>query len=71
MNHKTAEMEVIDRIRARAYRIFEERGGEFGHDHEDWLRAEQEVYEELLRGAGPVEEDEEQIEVEPGVLVGR
>jgi hypothetical protein len=72
MKHKTGEMEVMDRIRARAYQIFEERGGEFGRDHEDWLRAEEEVYEELLRGTGPVEEEEEQVEVGPAaVLVGR
>jgi hypothetical protein len=34
--------EVI--IRARAYRFYEERGREHGHDLEDWLRAEAEVF---------------------------
>ena len=27
----------------RAYQLFEQRGGEHGHDLEDWLRAEAEV----------------------------
>ena len=30
-------------MRLRAYRFFEERGYEHGHDLEDWLRAEAEV----------------------------
>jgi DUF2934 family protein len=31
-------------IRLRAYRFYEERGCEHGHDVEDWLRAEAEVF---------------------------
>ena len=31
-------------IRVRAYQFFEERGCEHGHDLEDWLRAEAEVF---------------------------
>jgi hypothetical protein len=31
-------------IRIRAYRFFEERGSEHGHDVEDWLRAKAEVF---------------------------
>ena len=31
-------------IRVRAYRFYEERGGEHGHDLEDWLRAEAEIF---------------------------
>lgn len=30
-------------IRSRAYRFYEERGYENGHDLEDWLRAESEI----------------------------
>ena len=30
-------------IRKRAYRFFEERGYEHGHDVEDWLKAEAEI----------------------------
>lgn len=30
-------------IRLRAYRLFENRGYEHGHDFEDWLQAEAEV----------------------------
>ena len=33
-----------DIIRARAYRFYEYRGCEDGHDLEDWLRAEAEVF---------------------------
>jgi hypothetical protein len=32
-----------ERIRVRAYRFYEERGCEDGHDFEDWLRAEAEI----------------------------
>lgn len=37
------ETEIAQRIRERAYQLFEERGGELGHDLEDWLQAEAEV----------------------------
>lgn len=40
---QTAENNVEERIRARAYQLFEERGEELGHDLEDWLQAEAEV----------------------------
>ena len=32
-----------DIIRERAYRLFEQRGYEHGHDLEDWLQAEAEI----------------------------
>ena len=32
-----------EEIRRRAYELFQERGGEHGRHHEDWLRAETEV----------------------------
>jgi hypothetical protein len=32
-----------DRIRERAFHIYENRGGEPGHDVQDWLRAEHQV----------------------------
>jgi hypothetical protein len=35
--------EQLEQIRARAYELFEQRGGEPGHDMEDWLQAEAEV----------------------------
>jgi hypothetical protein len=35
--------EQLEQIRARAYELFEQRGGEPGHDVEDWLQAEAEV----------------------------
>ena len=37
-------LELTEEImRLRAYRFFEERGYEHGHDLDDWLRAEAEV----------------------------
>ncbi|HMB82538.1 MAG TPA: DUF2934 domain-containing protein [Terriglobales bacterium] len=32
-----------DRIRERAYQLYESRGRETGQDEQDWLRAEQEI----------------------------
>jgi hypothetical protein len=32
-----------DKIRNRAYEIYEGRGGEHGHDWDDWLAAEREL----------------------------
>jgi len=40
----SAETPVIEEeIRRRAYELFEARGGEDGHELEDWLRAEEEI----------------------------
>jgi hypothetical protein len=36
-------------IRIRAYLLYEQRGGEHGHDTEDWLEAEAEVFGKRLR----------------------
>jgi hypothetical protein len=35
--------EVREKIRLRAYELYEQRGREEGHDFEDWLQAESEV----------------------------
>lgn len=40
---KPTEAYIQERIRARAHQLFEERGGELGHDLEDWLQAEAEI----------------------------
>lgn len=34
---------IEEEIRRRAYELFEARGGEEGHELEDWLRAEEEI----------------------------
>ena len=34
---------VQEQVRRRAYQLYEERGGEDGHDVEDWQRAEEEI----------------------------
>jgi hypothetical protein len=36
-----------EQIAARAYDLYEQRGGEAGHDVEDWLNAERQLNEEL------------------------
>ena len=54
MRHKTVDVSTAkpeegslelteELIRVRAYRFYEERGCEHGHDLDDWLRAEAEV----------------------------
>ena len=44
-------------IRLRAYRLFENRGCEHGHDFEDWLQAEAEVMgKKSVAPAGPAAE---------------
>lgn len=34
---------VEEEIRRRSYELFEARGGQEGHELEDWLRAEEEI----------------------------
>jgi DUF2934 family protein len=34
-------------VTRRAYELYEERGGEHGHDLDDWLQAEREVQDAL------------------------
>ena len=36
-------LEAKEKIRLRAYQLYEERGREEGHDVEDWLQAESEL----------------------------
>lgn len=35
--------DLVLRIRERAYELFQQRGGEHGHDLDDWLKAEAEI----------------------------
>lgn len=41
--------ERLDRIASRAYDLYEARGGEHGQDLDDWLRAEQQIDDEIGR----------------------
>jgi hypothetical protein len=41
-----------ERIRRRAFEIYLERGGEPGHDLEDWLQAERELTTDQAKAAG-------------------
>ena len=36
-----------DEIRVRAYELYQQRGGDEGHDVEDWLRAEEEISQKV------------------------
>ncbi len=37
-------MHLQERIRARAYELYEKHGRRDGHDQEDWAQAEQEIF---------------------------
>ena len=41
--------ELKDKIRQRAYQLYEQRLWEDGHELEDWLRAEEEINEQEAR----------------------
>jgi hypothetical protein len=41
--------ELKDKIRRRAYQLYEERPWEDAHELEDWLRAEEEIMEREVR----------------------
>jgi Protein of unknown function (DUF2934) len=43
--------ELEHQIRQRAYELYEARGGEDGHELEDWSRAEEEIREKKARTA--------------------
>ena len=44
-----ADSPHLEEIRIRAYEIYMERGGQPGHDLEDWLQAEQELEPKVRR----------------------
>ena len=48
------EEDDVKEIRARAYELFEQRGGEPGHHVEDWLQAEA----ELLAQKAPAQQND-------------
>jgi hypothetical protein len=41
--------ELKEKIRQRAYELYEARGRDDGHELEDWLRAEEEILEQEAR----------------------
>ena len=47
MADTSADESVPELIRRRAYDIFEVRGGQPGHEVEDWLQAEREIKHHL------------------------
>lgn len=51
--HAPTTETMIERIRQRAYQLFQARGQEPGHEEEDWYRAERELLAESPPQAGP------------------
>ena len=49
---KATETELQERIRLRAYDLYEERGREDGLDLDDWLRAESELSQKRAKPYG-------------------
>jgi hypothetical protein len=45
----TQPQNLEEKIRQRAYELYEERGREDGRDFEDWLRAEEEITQQKTR----------------------
>lgn len=45
-------------IRVRAYQFYQERGCEDGHDFEDWLQAEAEIFGKKLAASAAAEDTE-------------
>ncbi len=45
------DLELEDRIRRRAYELYEERGREDGHELEDWYRAKEQITIKKFRTA--------------------
>jgi hypothetical protein len=43
--------DLESKIRLRAFALYQDRGGEDGHDVEDWLRAEEELLRKKVRSA--------------------
>ncbi len=43
VNRSVSLEEQLEKVRRRAYELYEARGQEDGHDVEDWLQAEAEV----------------------------
>jgi hypothetical protein len=46
------QQEVQHQIRQRAYELYEEGGGQDGHELDNWLRAEQEITGKKARAVG-------------------
>ena len=49
---KATETEFQERIRLRAYDLYQQRGGEDGLDLDDWLRAESELNQKRAKPYG-------------------
>jgi|GEM_PF-2106663 len=50
-------VELTEKIKAAAYRLFEKRGGRHGEDLSDWLEAERTVIKQKYRRGAPCPEN--------------
>ena len=50
-----SDEELYDRVARKAYKLYQQRGEDHGHNLADWLTAERLVQEELLHGPLPEE----------------
>ena len=49
VNRSNVGADANERIRLRAYELFEQRGREQGHEMDDWLLAEKEIHSAVSR----------------------
>ena len=63
-NHSSAQF--YSRVAALAYSLYERRGGEHGHDVEDWIQAEQTIVEGHNRVADNMNESSQNVISEAG-----
>lgn len=47
-----SENELVDRIRLRAYELYQQCGSEDGHELDHWLQAESEIVQKKTQAAG-------------------
>jgi Protein of unknown function (DUF2934) len=50
-SRRSENNDLESKIRLRAFALYQERGGEDGHDVEDWLSAEEELMKKKVRAA--------------------
>jgi hypothetical protein len=62
---RNASAPDAEQISRRAYERFEARGGEHGHDQEDWLEAERELRQDRDRGDRTIAGDVDARTLEP------
>ncbi|TKB88695.1 MAG: DUF2934 domain-containing protein [Nitrospira sp.] len=52
VNGTSSAGELLNRINQRAHELYRLRGEAHGHDTEDWLEAERQIWAEVATGSG-------------------